>query len=67
MFEFGDVEMTMNPVGRSLSNDDRDLVKEYLKNGGTITQCKDGETSYEPGVNINQWGNRKPKQKKDLE
>ena len=55
--------MTMNPVGRSLSDEEKDLVEEYLKNGGTITKCKEGTSSYELGISNNQWGQRKPKQK----
>lgn len=57
--------MTMNPVSRSLSEEDKDLIAEYLKNGGTITQCKAGKTTYELGISNNQWGQRKPKGKEN--
>lgn len=55
----------MNPVSRSLGKEEKDLVAEYLKNGGTITKCKAGTTSYELGISNNQWNQRKPKAKKN--
>lgn len=57
--------MTMNPTPRSISDEEKDLVAEYLKNGGTITKCKDGENSADLGISNNQWGQKKSKQKKD--
>jgi hypothetical protein len=30
----------MNPVGRKLDKTSQDLVDEFLKNGGKITQCE---------------------------
>jgi poly-D-alanine transfer protein DltD len=56
--------MSMNPVGRKLSQDDQDLVAEYLKNGGKVTKGKDSTYSNELGISNNQWGQRRPKQKK---
>jgi hypothetical protein len=29
--------MTMNPTPRKMNDEDQDLVKEYLKKGGTVT------------------------------
>ena len=55
--------MTMNPVGRSLSDEEKDLVEQYLKNGGTVTKGKSGQYSTELGISNNQWGQRKPKPK----
>lgn len=63
MFEFGDVKMTMNPPKRSISKEEQDLVAEYLKNGGSVTKCKEGKTSYELGISNYQWGQKKPKDK----
>ena len=57
--------MTMNPVSRSMSDEAKNLIEEYLKNGGAITTCKKGETSSELGLSNNQWGQRKPKGKKN--
>lgn len=57
--------MTMNPTPRSMSDEEKDLVEQYLKNGGTVTQCKAGKTTYELGISNNQWGQKKPKEKKD--
>lgn len=34
--------MSMNPVARKLSQEEQDLVAEYLKNGGAITKGKYG-------------------------
>jgi len=59
--------MTMNPVGRSISKEEKDLVDEYLKNGGTITKGKAGQYSNELGISNNQWGQRKPKAKQNKE
>lgn len=56
--------MTMNPIGRKISQKDKDLVAEYLKNGGTVTKCKEGRISNELNISNNQWGQRKPKQPK---
>lgn len=53
----------MNPTPRSISNEEKDLVAEYLANGGTVTQCKAGSTTHELGISNNQWGQKKPKQK----
>ena len=55
----------MNPVSRSMSDEAKNLIEEYLKNGGAITTCKKGETSSELGLSNNQWGQRKPKGKKN--
>jgi hypothetical protein len=54
----------MNPVPRKLSDKDKDLVAEFLKNGGAITKGKTGAFSNELGISNNQWGQRRPKQKK---
>lgn len=32
--------MSMNPVPRKMSQEDQDLVAEYLKNGGAVTVGK---------------------------
>ena len=32
----------MNPVARKLSQEEQDLIAEYLKNGGAITKGKYG-------------------------
>jgi hypothetical protein len=56
--------MTMNPTPRKLSQQEQDLVAEYLKNGGTVTKGKDSTYSSELGISNNQWGQRRPKQKK---
>lgn len=55
--------MTMNPTPRKLSKEDKDLVAEYLKNGGAVTKGKSGEFSSNLGVSNNMWGQRRPKQK----
>lgn len=55
--------MSMNPTPRSISKEDQDLVAEYLKNGGSVTKCKAGKSSYDLGISNNQWGQKKPKQK----
>ena len=56
--------MTMNPVPNKLSDEDQRLIDEYLKNGGTVTKGKDSAHSHELGISNNQWGQRRPKQKK---
>lgn len=56
--------MTMNPTPRKLSKEDKDLVAEYLKNGGAVTKGKSGEFSSDLGISNNMWGQRRPKQKK---
>lgn len=56
--------MTMNPVPRKISQEDQDLVAEYLNKGGTVTVGKPGAFSNELGISNNTWGQRKPKQKK---
>ena len=40
--------MSMNPVGRKLSQEDQDLVAEYLKNGGKVTvgKCSTGTLTF---------------------
>ena len=53
--------MTMNPVPRSISDEEKDLIEQYLKNGGAVTQCKAGTTTHELGISNNQWGQKKPK------
>ena len=30
----------MNPVGKTLDEESQRAIEEYLKNGGTITQCE---------------------------
>lgn len=57
--------MTMNPTPRTLSQEDQDLVAEYLKNGGTVTKGKSGEYSAEIGISNNQWGQKKSKTKEE--
>jgi hypothetical protein len=37
----------MNPVSRKLDNESKKLIKEYLDNGGVITQCPGGQRSEE--------------------
>lgn len=59
--------MSMNPVARRLSQEDKDLVAEYLKNGGTITKGKPGAVSSELNISNNAWGQKKPKQTKQKE
>ena len=56
--------MTMNPTPNKMSKEDQRLIDEYLKNGGTVTKGKDSEYSHELGISNNQWGQRRPKQKK---
>jgi len=56
--------MTMNPTPNKLSNEDQRLIDEYLKNGGTVTKGKDSAYSHDLGISNNQWGQRRPKQKK---
>ena len=56
--------MTMNPTPNKLSKEDQRLIDEYLKNGGTVTKGKDSAYSSELGISNNQWGQRRPKQKK---
>ena len=53
----------MNPVGRKLPQEDQDLVKQYLENGGKVTKGKTGQFSNELGISNNMWGQRRPKQK----
>jgi hypothetical protein len=48
-----------------MSQEEQDLVAEYLKNGGTITKGKDSTYSSELGISNNQWGQRRPKQTKE--
>jgi len=55
--------MSMNPIPRQLSDEEKDLVAEYLKNGGTVTKGKSGAFSNELGISNNMWGQRRPKQK----
>ena len=57
--------MSFNPTPKKLSNEDQRLVDEYLKNGGTVTQGKPSTYSHGLGISNNQWGQRRPKQKKD--
>jgi hypothetical protein len=54
----------MNPIPNKLSDEDQRLIDEYLKNGGTVTKGKDSAYSSELGISNNQWGQRRPKQKK---
>ena len=56
--------MTMNPTPRKMSQEEQDLVAEYLKNGGTVTKGKPFAYSNELGISNNQWGQKRPKQKK---
>ena len=56
--------MTMNPTPNKMSKEDQRLIDEYLKKGGTVTKGKDSEYSHELGISNNQWGQRRPKQKK---
>lgn len=37
----------MNPTSRSLSDEEKDLVKDFLKKGGEIKKIKTGERSEE--------------------
>ena len=37
----------MNPVSRKLDVESKKLIKEYLDNGGVITQCPRGQRSEE--------------------
>lgn len=32
--------MTMNPMPRTLSDDEQSLIELFLKNGGIVTQCE---------------------------
>lgn len=48
----------MNPVARQLSQEDKDLVAEYLKNGGTVTKGK-----YSVGVENFYQNHKRAKQK----
>ena len=57
--------MSMNPMPNKLSDEDQSLVDEYLKKGGTVTVGKDSTYSTELGISNNQWGQRRPKQKKE--
>ncbi len=50
--------MSMNPVARQLSQEDKDLVAEYLKNGGTVTKGK-----YSVGVENFYQNHKRAKQK----
>jgi len=56
--------MSMNPTPNKLSNEDQSLIDKYLKNGGTVTKGKSCTYSAELGISNNQWGQRRPKQKK---
>jgi hypothetical protein len=54
----------MNPTPNKLSDEDQRLIDEYLKNGGAVTKGKDSAYSHALGISNNQWGQRRPKQKK---
>ena len=54
----------MNPTPNKMNDEDQRLINEYLKNGGTVTKGKDSAYSSELGISNNQWGQRRPKQKK---
>ena len=56
--------MTMNPTPRKMSQEEQDLVAEYLAKGGTVTKGKSGAYSTDIGISNNQWGQKRPKQKK---
>lgn len=54
-----------NNQGLSKTQEDKEtqrLVKEYLENGGTITQCEPNATTPDIG-NVYGWGKRKPQAK----
>ena len=53
--------MSMNSIPRQLSQEDQDLIAEYLKNGGNITKGKPGVYTNDPS-NFHSWGNKKAKQ-----
>ncbi|WP_395006967.1 hypothetical protein [Cypionkella sp.] len=53
--------MTMNPVPRQLNDEDDKLIKEYLKNGGTITYGAKYARSEEVEFKGGFYGNRKTK------
>ena len=55
----------MNPLPNKLTDEEKKMVDEYLKNGGTVTIGKDSAYSSELGISNNQWGQRRPKQRKE--
>ena len=55
--------MTMNPVPRQLNDEDDKLIKEYLKNGGTITYVEKYARSEEVEFKGGFYGNRKKQEK----
>ena len=56
--------MTMNPAPRQLDDEDDKLIKEYLKNGGTITYGAKYARSEEVGFSGGFYKTRKSKNKK---
>jgi hypothetical protein len=54
----------MNPIPRHLSQEDKDLVAEYLKNNGVITKGKPGVYTNDP-ANFHSWNSKKNKKDKD--
>jgi hypothetical protein len=51
----------MNPVPRSTSQKDKDLIQEYLDNGGTVDVRANGERSEEIEFNGGFYKKRKKK------
>lgn len=59
--------MSMNPVGRTLDNEDQKLIKEYIKNGGEVTKIKYGERSEDINYTSGFYQRKKKKKEADAE
>ena len=49
----------MNPVGKTLDEESQRAIEEYLKNGGTITQCEPNARTENIEYTGGMWGRRK--------
>lgn len=58
--------MSMNPVSRSLTDEEQKLIDEYIKKGGEITVGVSGQRTEDVGFKGGFYGKRK-KQKEEKE
>lgn len=58
--------MSMNPIPRSISTEDSDLIAEYLQSGGTVTVGETGVGTVDFTV-ASSWNQRRAKQKPEEE
>ena len=56
--------MSMNPVPRELTIEDKELIEQYLKDGGAITKGISGQQTEDIEYKGGFYGNRKKKKAK---